>query len=80
MDPSARSTAAVPSPDPSAQSPPSQSRSTPTDPSPNQGSVQHGLQLQPQPQQLHQRLDAGVGLKELELLKIGLLEELKLHL
>ena len=58
MDPSARSTAAqivlvnitmemvttsaAPSPDPSAQSPPSLSRSTLTDPSPNQASGQHG--------------------------------------
>ena len=76
---------AAPSLAPSAQSPPSLSRSTPTDPSPNQASGQHGqlkIQIQLQLQQIHQRMDAGVGLKELEVevLKIGLLEELKLHL
>ena len=84
MAPSARSSAATPSPDPSSQSRPSPLRSTPTTSSPNQASGQHGqlkIQIQLQ-QQIHQRLDAGVGLKELEVevLKIGLLEELKLHL
>ena len=83
MAPSARSSAATPSPDPSSQSRPSPLRSTLTTSSPNQASGQHGqLKIQPQLQQIHQRLDAGVGLKELEVevLKIGLLEELKLHL
>ena len=81
MDPSVRSTAAALFQDPSAQSPPSPSRSTLTDPSPNQASAQHGqLKIQIQLQQLNQRMDAGAGLKELELLKIGSLEELKLHL
>merc|ERR1719192_913680 len=57
MDPSARSTVAAPSPDPSMQSPPSLSRSTLTDPSPNQASVQHGQlkQLKPQLQLLQQQ-------------------------
>ena len=45
----------------------------------------HQLQLLQQlqqlvPQQIQQRMDAGVGLKELKLLKIGSLEEPKLHL
>ena len=75
-------TSAAPSPDPSGQSPPSLSSSDLTYTSPNQASVQHGQLKQPQPQlqqlqQIQQQMDAGVGLKELELLKIGLLEEPK---
>ena len=85
MDPSARSTVAAPSPDPSSQSPLSLLKSTLTTSSLNQASWQHGqlkIQIQLQLQQIHQRMDAGVGLKklEVEVLKIGLLEELKLHL
>ena len=86
MGPSVRSTAATPSNPGSTLSlkQTSLSKSTPTAWSPNQASGQHGqlkIQIQLQ-QQIHQRMDAGVGLKELEVevLKIGLLEELKLHL
>ena len=63
MDPSARSTAAPPSPAPLSQSRPSLSRSALTTAAPIQGLGQHGQQRQLLPQVWHQVQSPGVNVR-----------------